>query len=264
MHGVRGIFNWNFEYRSTPQGKSRPTHPRPTPVMLGCAFAINRRYFWDLGAYDDQLQIWSGENYELSFKLWLCGGELLECPCSRIAHVFRQHNEYRQLEDVDFVARNFKRIAEVWMGDWKENLYKSDNKRFRIVDAGDMTKQRAMRDELNCKPFDYFINQIAPEIPELFPIPRDDDIAYGTLQTSFNGTNYCVSDFEGKGKFCSIGTLCAVPKNLPHRSQFFHLSSEKRVEHDRTVNCFSDFEEGAIDRWSYNLVRITKIFFNFG
>ena len=55
----------------------RPTNPHPNPVMLGCAFAINRQYFWDLRAYDNDLQIWNGENYELSYILWLCGGELL-------------------------------------------------------------------------------------------------------------------------------------------------------------------------------------------
>ena len=82
--------------------------------MLGCAFAINRQYYWDLGGYDEELLIWNGENYELSFKLWLCGGSLLEVPCSRVAHTFRKHNEYRKKPGVDFVGRNFKRIAEVY------------------------------------------------------------------------------------------------------------------------------------------------------
>lgn len=39
--------------------------------MLGCAFAIRRDYFFDLGAYDEQLMIWNGENYEVGkFKLY--------------------------------------------------------------------------------------------------------------------------------------------------------------------------------------------------
>ena len=29
---------------------------------------MDRRYFFELGAYDPGLQIWGGENFELSFK----------------------------------------------------------------------------------------------------------------------------------------------------------------------------------------------------
>ena len=89
----------------------RPTDPHPNPVMLGCAFAINRQYFWDLRAYDNDLQIWNGEHYELTYILWLCGGLLFQFPCSRVAHVYQRHNDYRILDGVDFVARNFKRVA---------------------------------------------------------------------------------------------------------------------------------------------------------
>ena len=115
--GSRGAFDlhtWIYKWLSLrPQDRAKPDEPHPLPIMLGCAFAINRQYYWDLGAYDEELMIWNGENYELSFKLWLCGGSLLEVPCSRVAHTFRKHNEYRKKAGVDFVGRNFKRIAEV-------------------------------------------------------------------------------------------------------------------------------------------------------
>jgi polypeptide N-acetylgalactosaminyltransferase len=60
------------------------------------------------------LVIWNGEHYELSIKLWLCGGILLEIPCSRIGHTFREHNHQHLVESgMDYVSRNFKRVAEV-------------------------------------------------------------------------------------------------------------------------------------------------------
>lgn len=70
--GSRGVFDWKFIYHwlpRRPEDKIHPEQPAPTPIMLGCAFAIRRDYFFDLGAYDEQLMIWNGENYEVSSSI---------------------------------------------------------------------------------------------------------------------------------------------------------------------------------------------------
>lgn len=37
--------------------------------MAGGLFGIHRQYFYDVGSYDKEMDIWGGENLEMSFRV---------------------------------------------------------------------------------------------------------------------------------------------------------------------------------------------------
>lgn len=45
------------------------TAPVRTPTHVGCAFSIDREFFFELGSYDEEMDIWGSENVELAFRV---------------------------------------------------------------------------------------------------------------------------------------------------------------------------------------------------
>ncbi|CAH8650589.1 unnamed protein product [Schistosoma rodhaini] len=184
--GARGAFDWELYYKRLPrlpEDRYHPEEPFDSPVMAGGLFAISAKWFWELGGYDPGLVIWGGEQYELSFKIWMCGGRMVDAPCSRIGHIYRKYStNFPKAEFGDFVGRNYKRVAEVWMDEYKEYLYKR-RPRYRDLDAGDLTKQREIRKKLKCKSFKWFMTEIAFDLVKKYPLIEPISKAYGEIRS---------------------------------------------------------------------------------
>ncbi|KAK3603627.1 hypothetical protein CHS0354_017346 [Potamilus streckersoni] len=227
-----GGFDWNlvFNWHVIPDGeRKRRTYndclPYRTPTMAGGLFAINRKFFEKLGKYDPGFDIWGGENLELSFKTWMCGGTLETIPCSHVGHIFRKRSPYKWRGGVNVLKRNTVRLAEVWLDEFKEYYY--DRINHNLGDYGDISERKALRDNLQCKSFRWYLNNV---YPELF-IPSDSKAS---------------GEIRNKAKpICADGNVDPNQLNKPLISypchgdggnQYWLLSTENEIRRD--VGCW--------------------------
>ncbi|CAB3375722.1 Hypothetical predicted protein [Cloeon dipterum] len=166
---VRGGFNWglHFKWENVPQWNLENAadfvKPIKSPTMAGGLFAMKREYFEELGAYDSGMNIWGGENLELSFRVWMCGGHLEIMPCSRVGHVFRRRRPYGAPDGEDTMTRNSLRVAHVWMDDYKDYFFKV-RPDARHLSYGDISLRLKLRENLQCKSFDWYLKNVYPEL----------------------------------------------------------------------------------------------------
>uniref|UniRef100_A0A1A9X1Y8 Polypeptide N-acetylgalactosaminyltransferase n=1 Tax=Glossina brevipalpis TaxID=37001 RepID=A0A1A9X1Y8_9MUSC len=232
----RGGFNWHFNYVQLPllaEELERMPEPHNNPVMNGGLFAIRREYFWHLNGYDEGLEIWGGEQFELSFKIWLCGGRLLEVPCSRVAHLYKAPNyrvKYTDRKD-DFISKNYKRVAEVWLDEYKDYLYEHIPKLTGIY-AGNLTSLKLKRKNLNCKNFKWFLETIAPDLLKIYPPITPIDFAEGAIQ-SLALPNLCLDagKTSERQQLTEALQTCSPDLKYPYASQRWHLSFRRDLRH---------------------------------
>lgn len=132
------------------------------PAMAGGLFAIDKEYFHAVGAYDEGMVIWGGENIEMSLRIWMCGGRILSAPCARVGHIFRDKTPYEMIGGADKVVYgNSARFADVWLDEYKKIFYTVTPDALKL--RTDVSKRIELRKKLKCKSFRWYLNNIFPE-----------------------------------------------------------------------------------------------------
>ncbi|XP_058048614.1 N-acetylgalactosaminyltransferase 7 isoform X6 [Ahaetulla prasina] len=268
---ARGAWDWSMLWKRVPLTKREKamrktkTEPYRSPAMAGGLFAIERDFFFELGLYDPGLQIWGGENFEISYKIWQCGGKLLFVPCSRVGHIYRlqgwQGNPPPAYVGSSPTLKNYVRVVEVWWDEFKDYFYAS-RPETKALAYGDISDLKKFREDHKCKSFKWFMEEIAYDITSHYPLPPR-NVEWGELFRINEANQLMQYDqclIKGPDGSKVMITHCNLNeykewqyfKNL-HR--FTHISSGKCLDRSEVLHqvFISDCDSNkATQKWEMN------------
>lgn len=142
--------------------------------MCGGLFGLSRSFFLDeLNGYDPELELFGGEEIELSLKAWQCFGSVEYVPCARVGHIFRDTLGKYWKPQISYVTgksahalrwRNQRRAVLTWMDDFGKALALPSMGGTGGRGVGDLGAAVAVREKLQCRPFSWFLREVYPEL----------------------------------------------------------------------------------------------------
>lgn len=242
----RGVLDWKLDFHWEPlpehvrKALQSPISPIRSPVVPGEVVAMDRHYFQNTGAYDPLMSPRGGENLELSFKAWLCGGSVEILPCSRVGHIYRNQDALSPV-DQEATLRNKVRIAETWLGSFKETFYRHSPEAFSLSKAEkpDCMERLQLQRRLSCRTFHWFLANVYPELYPSEPRPRFSGKLHNT------GLGLC-ADCQAEGNVLDCPMVLA-PCSDSRQQQYLQHTSRKEIHFGRPQHlCFAVRQEQVI------------------
>lgn len=191
---------------------------------------------------------------------------MVDAPCSRVGHIYRKYSPFSGAGKGDYLGRNYKRVAAVWMDEYAEYVYKK-RPHYRDMDPGDISEQIALRDKLKCKPFKWFMKEVAFDLMWHYPPQEPPDFVSGEFRNQAD-SKLCV-DSKFKENNERIG-MSPCSKDSPGSSgeQRFSLTWRKDIrpskrekvcwdvsshEEQAPVLLYDCHEQGGNQAWSYDV-----------
>ncbi|KAI4811301.1 hypothetical protein KUCAC02_014213 [Chaenocephalus aceratus] len=265
-----GGFNWklNFRWYPVPQRemdrrKGDRTLPVRTPTMAGGLFSIDRDYFQEIGTYDAGMDIWGGENLEISFRIWQCGVTKVDYGDITSRTGLRQKLQCKPfswyLENVypdSQIPRHYYSLGEirnVETNQCLDNMARKENEKVGIFNCHGMGGNQV---------FSYTANK---EI-------RTDDLCLDV--SKLNGPVMMLKchhlkgnqlwDYDPVHDFCPPHTHSLSLSLSPQKLSLIHVNSnqclDKANEEDSQVPCVKDCTHTRSQQWLLRNVTLPEVF----
>ncbi|NWW02275.1 GLT15 acetylgalactosaminyltransferase, partial [Oreocharis arfaki] len=225
----RGVFDWklDFHWEPVPEHEEKVRQSPISPIRQ-CVLLSSAAKLYILVLLDNPgLSSFPHANPRIRLQLffiltWLCGGSVEIIPCSRVGHVYRNHFP-RAFSYEEAIVRNKIRIAETWLGSFKENFYKHDTVAFlisKVKTSPDCSERLQLQKRLGCRNFQWFVSNVYPELSQ----PGDTARFSGKLYST--GVGFC-ADYR-PGRATAEGSIELSPCS-DSLTQHFEYNSMKEI-----------------------------------
>ncbi|NXQ22799.1 GLT15 acetylgalactosaminyltransferase, partial [Peucedramus taeniatus] len=237
----RGVFDWklDFHWEPVPEHEEKvrqsPISPIRQRALLSSAAKLYSLVLFDNSALSSHPQANPRITLQLFFILtWLCGGSVEVIPCSRVGHVYRNHFP-RAFSYEEAIVRNKIRIAETWLGSFKETFYKHDTVAF-LIKKPDCSERLQLQKRLGCRNFQWFLSNVYPELSQPGDTPRFSGKLYNT------GVGFC-ADYR-PGRATAEGSIELSPCS-DSLTQHFEYNMKEILLGSAPLLCF-DVRHGKV------------------
>jgi len=194
------------------------------PAMAGHAFAVDTMYFNSIGNYDEGFGRGGGENLELSFRTWMCGGSIVKATCSRVAV-----RDALVVQKVQSEA-NFRRLTELWLGQGQGQDFRRTAYRIKEIDAVEpesekqnrVSRQKYLSRTTQCQDINWYLREAAPQVLRVPLQSRH----FGKLRAA---TGYCL---HGQAKHDGTGQLTVCRPHMYEANMVWNLDVRGRLSHE--------------------------------